>query len=425
MKRMNILLALALSAAVLSGCASKGSYIGTDRAKTIALENAGVQEGDVVGLDVDLEQNENIYEVSFDALGYEYEYEIDAADGDILRQKRELDDDTRLPAATSEDLTPHDGAAPETEPEPEVTEAPETTAEPISETEPESAPAPASETQPEPKATEAAAETQAPKAEPASYISADEAKSAALKHSGCAAADIYDYDCEFETSSHCNHEGHSGECRYYDVSFDCDGYDYDYDIDAVTGEVLRYTKEADKDHHDDDHHDESAATPAVTQEATASTSSTSTYIGGEKARDIALNHAGYKSSEVYDLEYELDRERGVAVYDVSFDAEDYDYDYEIDAATGDILRSDKKWDNDYKPDPALNSSEYIGSESAKAKALEHAGLSASEVRELEVELEHRLNSVVYEVSFDAAGYEYDYTINATSGEVVSSKKERD
>lgn len=415
MKKTAIALTVTLIIFALAGCASRAGYIGTDRAKQIAFENAGVSESDVVGLEVDLEKEAEgtFYEVSFDSAGYEYEYEIAADSGDVLRQRRELDDDTRLPTPTVSDETPHDGGAPVTE-APEVTEAP-------ADTEAETPAAEAVTT--EPPVTEKAPETKAAAPE---YIGEPAAKLAALNHAGCAEADIYDYDCEIETSAHCGHEGHSGECRYYDISFDCGGYDYDYEIDAYTGEVLR--SRAEEEHHDDEHHAAVTTAKAETKTETqpaATTAAANEYIGGEKARDIALERAGYKSNQVYDLEYELDRERGVAVYDVSFDADDYDYDYEIDAYTGEILRSDKQWDNDYKPDPALNSADYIGSEKAKAAALEHAGLSASDVRELEVELEHRLNSSVYEVSFDSAGYEYEYVINAVSGEIESSKKERD
>ena len=332
MKKTALFLSLLMIISAFSGCASKGNYIGIDRAKEIALDNAGVSEADVVGLEVDLESDNlrSYYEVSFDSSGYDYEYEIEAISGDVLRQKRDLDDDARLPIPTASDETPHDGAL-ATDAQAVVTTAPDTT------TAPETEPAPA---------TDAPATEPAP-AETVAATNAPETKAPQTK------------------------------------------------------------------------------APETAAPATAPKASKSDYIGGEKARDIALDHAGYKSSEVYDLEYELDRERGVVVYDVSFDAGDYDYDYEIDAVTGEILRSDKQWDNDYKPDPSLNSAEYIGSDKAKDAALSHAGLSSSDVRELEVELDHRLTSVVYEVSFDSAGYEYDYVINAITGEVESSKKERD
>ncbi len=67
-------------------------------------------------------------------------------------------------------------------------------------------------------------------------------------------------------------------------------------------------------------------------------------ISASKASSVALSHAGLKKSQVREFECELDNERGVKVYEVSFDYGRYDYDYEIDAVSGKILRSEKERD---------------------------------------------------------------------------------
>lgn len=67
-------------------------------------------------------------------------------------------------------------------------------------------------------------------------------------------------------------------------------------------------------------------------------------IGASKAGSVALSHAGLAKSQVRDFECELDNERGVKVYEVSFDYGRYDYEYEIDAVSGKILRSEKERD---------------------------------------------------------------------------------
>ncbi|MGN1345185.1 MAG: PepSY domain-containing protein, partial [Eubacteriales bacterium] len=61
---------------------------------------------------------------------------------------------------------------------------------------------------------------------------------------------------------------------------------------------------------------------------------------------------------------------------------------------------------------------YIGSERALEIALDHAGLSEAEVYGLEVEIDYEHGVMVYEVEFDVIGYEYDYDINAVTGEIV-------
>ncbi len=68
-------------------------------------------------------------------------------------------------------------------------------------------------------------------------------------------------------------------------------------------------------------------------------------ISRDEAKKIALKHAGLKEADVRGLEIELDFERGVHEYDVSFESGKYDYDYDIDALTGKIKFSEKEIDN--------------------------------------------------------------------------------
>ena len=66
---------------------------------------------------------------------------------------------------------------------------------------------------------------------------------------------------------------------------------------------------------------------------------------------------------------------------------------------------------------------YITSEEAKNAALTHAGVSESSVAQLEIEFDSEDGLMVYEVEFYAGGVEYDYDINARTGEVVKSSRE--
>ena len=62
----------------------------------------------------------------------------------------------------------------------------------------------------------------------------------------------------------------------------------------------------------------------------------------------------------------------------------------------------------------------IGEDAAKAAALAHAGLESANVTFVKVELDKENGVQVYEVEFyDKNGREYDYEINAVTGEVVS------
>jgi len=160
-------------------------------------------------------------------------------------------------------------------------------------------------------------------------------------------------------------------------------------------------------------------------------------ISAAEAEAIALKKAGFSASEVYDKEVELDNEKGVWVYEVSFDKDRTDYDYVIDAVSGEILHSKVEPDNknNTKPtDKAENSSavsnpkneaEKISAAEAEAIALKKAGFSASEVYDKEVELDNERGVWVYEVSFNKGRTDYDYVIDAVSGEILRADSDID
>jgi len=197
-------------------------------------------------------------------------------------------------------------------------------------------------------------------------------------------------------------------------------------------------------------------------------SSTSSYIGDEKAKAIALKDAGFKESQVSYLSYEMDWENGKMVYEIDFKVSGIEYEYEINAVNGNIEKSDRERDDDMydddkydlddddddyyekteksgktdastsgktttsgtsatsgKSDSSSTSGSYIGEKKAKSIAINHAGVSADSVKELEIELDKENGQMVYEVSFKSNGYEYDYEINASNGKIVDYESEWD
>ncbi len=70
------------------------------------------------------------------------------------------------------------------------------------------------------------------------------------------------------------------------------------------------------------------------------------YIGKEKAKDIALKNANTTKNKVKELKAEFDVEKGVTIYEVEFKIGDTEYDYEINAKTGDIIKKEKEIDDD-------------------------------------------------------------------------------
>ena len=73
---------------------SGGADIGHAKAKSIALNHAGVSENEAYDMEIELDDEDGtlVYEVEFKSGGMEYSYEINAATGAILTHETEIDD---------------------------------------------------------------------------------------------------------------------------------------------------------------------------------------------------------------------------------------------------------------------------------------------------------------------------------------------
>ena len=78
-----------------------------------------------------------------------------------------------------------------------------------------------------------------------------------------------------------------------------------------------------------------------------------------------------------------------------------------------------------EPTTTTQKTQQISRDEAKKIALKHAGLTASQVIDLEVELDRDDGKLHYDVDFEADGYDYDYEIDAATGKILKSEKERD
>ncbi len=80
-----------------------------------------------------------------------------------------------------------------------------------------------------------------------------------------------------------------------------------------------------------------APTPAPTQPAAPST------ISAEKAKQIALSHAGVGGASF--IKVELDTDDGVQVYEIEFKVGNVEYEYDINAISGEIISSKSEVDD--------------------------------------------------------------------------------
>lgn len=62
---------------------------------------------------------------------------------------------------------------------------------------------------------------------------------------------------------------------------------------------------------------------------------------------------------------------------------------------------------------------YITKENAKQKALSDAGISENDIRDLEIELDADAGILIYEIEFKTSNNEYEYEINARTGEIIN------
>ena len=182
--------------------------------------------------------------------------------------------------------------------------------------------------------------------------------------------------------------------------------------------------------------------PAVTvAPATTAAQSNNTVgdIGIEKAKEIAMSHAGVSVGSVSFIKAKLDHEDGVKVYDIEFYSGNVEYDYEINAATGAIVSFDQDIENYEIPTqpaaptqaatqpqtaaPTQAASSVISVDKAKQIALSHAGVSGASFKKVKLDTDDGVR--VYEIEFKVGNVEYDYDIDASSGAIISSSSEID
>lgn len=239
------------------------------------------------------------------------------------------------------------------------------------------------------------------------YITEQQAKDAAFGNAGLAEADAQwlwvrlDYD-----------DGRA----VYDVEFVVGADEYDYEIDAVTGDVLSMDREAE--------YRAGGAGQTASAASSAAFGAADGTIGEEAAKQAALDHAGLAgNSAVQFARVKLERDDGRMVYDVEFWLDSAEYDYEIDAATGEVLSYD--FDAEYYTPAQSASGAAVTAEQAKQIALAHAGVSEADAGRMEMDRDREHGREVYEFSWQIGFTEYEYEIDAATGEILSYSQELD
>ena len=151
-------------------------------------------------------------------------------------------------------------------------------------------------------------------------------------------------------------------------------------------------------------------------------------IGEAKAREIVLAHSGIPAAEAKFVKFRLYRRHYAPMYDIVLIGRNVKYKYDLNAETGEIVSFHRNGGyggqgsgNDFQK----NAGDYIGIERAKEIAFTHAKVDGTKVYKLEVDMDRDDGRMIYEVDFKHDGWEYEYEIDATTGEVLYWDKERD
>ena len=134
------------------------------------------------------------------------------------------------------------------------------------------------------------------------------------------------------------------------------------------------------------------------------------YIEPETAVDAALKHAKVSEKDADVYKARIEELRGTSVYIIGFTAGDADYEYEINALTGASTTA------------GSNLPELIDVQAAKLTAYSHAGIAEKDAQSVKSALRLDGLKLVYEIEFTADKYDYDYTVDAVSGDIISSAK---
>ena len=194
----------------------------------------------------------------------------------------------------------------------------------------------------------------------------------------------------------------------YDIEFKANGHKYEYEITADSAEIFK--KNVDN---------MTEVEPIIEETA---------FIGVERAKDIALAHAGVTADKVKFDTVEWSLEKGSPVYEVEFRIDGKEYEYTIHAVTEKIIKheSDEKKESG-KTDSGKTeiTTEHITVEKAKEIALNHAGISKKDAKFSETELDFDHGVEVFEIEFKVGNTEYEYEINAKTGDVVKAEYDID
>lgn len=277
--------------------------IGKAEAKDIALADAGLSASDISNskIELDYENGSFEYEVEFydHKNGKEYDYHIQGNDGAIISKEVESDERKQ-------------------ETQPQKPDAQETSSQEQTSQEPSSQEQTSQSQQPQEQVTEEYTSA----AQQKDDISLQAAKAIALADAGLTEKEVTFTKAKLDSDD---------AISVYEIEFYSTDAEYDYEIKASNGAIL-------------DREIERKRQQSETQKVNTATSDK--YIGVDKAKSIAVDHAKVSGQEVVFSKAKLENDHGEVAYEIEFYLGQMEYEYKIDAVSGKILEYDQEWDDD-------------------------------------------------------------------------------
>lgn len=147
-------------------------------------------------------------------------------------------------------------------------------------------------------------------------------------------------------------------------------------------------------------------------------------ISEDEAKTIALSDAGVKESDLTNIRITQDQDDGVSVYDVEFYIGNKEYDYEIDASNGTIRSQDTDIEDDFLNSSSDDSTSSVISQKEATKAVLSKVEGATE-QNVRISFDTEDGRQVYEGEIHYNGTEYEFELNAKTGDILEWSKERE
>lgn len=277
------------------GKVSEKKYLSKEQVEELVYTHSKVKKEEVrkIEIELDIENGLMVYEVEFETMDMEHEYDMNAMTGEIIsskveKQEKQIEQENGN-TKKNQDVTQNGNK-----------------------------------------------NENINNSSSSSVIGKDKAEEIAISHAQLRVESIKKISSKYDEDD-----------KEYDVEIHTARDEYDYNIDSISGKILDFDKELiDNDDFDDDKKEKKTdnKSSSIKEDATSKGSDNNgtgvVYLSKQKVKAIVASHAKVTENNMLDYEIKLDEDDGRMTYEVEFVTSNMEYEYVIDAITGKILDRD-------------------------------------------------------------------------------------